>query len=97
MVLLSVAIMTALAVATAEAQQVPDDTYNPPIENPAYPENSGPVVAIDEAHFNFHTMEGRYGPFARLLQRDGYVVRSSRSKFSAQSLQGVDILVIANA
>ena len=95
--LLSVAIMTALAVATAEAQQVPDDSYNPPIENPAYPANGGPVVAIDEAHFNFHTMDGRYGPFARLLSRDGYVVRPSISKFNRQSLRGVDILVIANA
>lgn len=97
--LLSVAMMTALAGLTAtsaEADQVPDNSYNPPIENPAYPQNSGPVVTIDEAHFNFHTMEGRYGPFATLLQRDGYVVRPSTAQFSAQSLQGVDILVIAN-
>ena len=94
--LLSVAIMTALAAATAEAAQVADNTYNPPIQNPAYPQNSGPVVAIDEAHFNHHTMEGRYKPFATLLQRDGYVVRPSTSQFSAQSLQGVDILVISN-
>jgi hypothetical protein len=36
--LLSMAIITALAVASAEAQQVPDDGYNPPIEIPAYPE-----------------------------------------------------------
>jgi hypothetical protein len=96
MLLLSVALMTVLAVATAEAQQVPDTSYNPPIENPAYAPNSGPVVAIDEAHFNFHTMDGRYKPFATLLQRDGYIVRRSTSKFSAQSLQGIDILVIAN-
>ncbi len=95
--LLSVAIMTAFAAATAEAQQVADNTYNPPIENPAYPENSGPVVAIDEAHFNNHTMGGTYKPFATLLQRDGYIVKPSSSQFSAQSLQGVDILVISNA
>ncbi len=89
--------MTAWAASCAEAQQVPDNTYNPPIENPAYPTNGGPVVVIDEAHFNFHTMEGRYGPFARLLRRDGYVVRSSTSKFSEESLRGVDILVVAGA
>src|SRR5215204_5639606 len=80
MLLFSVTIMTTLAVATAEAQQVPDDSYNPPIENPAYPTNTGPVVAIDEAHYNFHRMtelvEGgvvkepaRFRPFATLLQR----------------------------
>jgi Tol biopolymer transport system component len=107
LLLVSVALMTALAVATAEAQQVPDDSYNPPIANPAYPQNTGPVVAIDEAHHNFHRMtalaEGgvvkepaRYRPFATLLQRDGYRVRPSTSQFSAQSLQGVDVLVIAN-
>jgi hypothetical protein len=48
--LLSMTIMTALAALTAarvEAQQVADNTYNPPIENPAFPQNSGPVVAID--------------------------------------------------
>jgi hypothetical protein len=98
--LFSVAVMFALAAFTAasvEAQQVADNSYNPPIENPAYPQNSGPVVVIDEAHFNFHTMEGRFKPFATLLQRDGFVVRPSTSQFSAESLQGVDILVIANA
>ena len=99
MLLVSMTIMTTLAVATAEAQQVPDDSYNPPIANPAYAQNSGPVVAIDEAHYNFHTMESspaRFRPFATLLKRDGYRVRPSTSQFSAQSLQGVDILVIAN-
>jgi hypothetical protein len=99
LLLLAMAMMTIFAGATAEAQQGPDDSYNPPIENPAYPENSGPVVAIDEAHYNFHTMESspaRYRPFATLLKRDGYRVRPSISQFSPQSLQGVDILVIAN-
>jgi hypothetical protein len=95
--LVCVVIMTALAVASAEAQQVTDDNYNFPIENPAYPKNGGPVVAIDEAHFNFHTMEGRFGPLARLLKRDGYIVRPLTLKFSEKSLRGVDVLVVANA
>jgi hypothetical protein len=71
--------------------------YNPPIESPAYAQDSGPVVAIDEAHFNFHTMEGRYQPFAELLRRDGYIVCPSRSEFSTKNLEGVKILVAANA
>ena len=78
-------------------QQVPDTTYHPPIQNPAYAQDSGPVVAIDEAHFNFHTMEGRYQPFAELLRRDGYIVRPLRSEFSRKSLEGLRILVVANA
>ena len=54
------------------------------------------VVAIDEAHHNFHTLRGRYRPFAQLLEADGYVVRASTSRFVADSLAGVDVLVVAN-
>jgi hypothetical protein len=44
------------------------------------------VVQIDEAHFNFHTLEGRYAPFAKLLRRDGYVVQSLAEAATADSL-----------
>ena len=54
-------------------------------------------MIIDEAHFNWHTAAGRYLPFAELLRRDGYVVRSSKSTFDKDALQQGDILVIANA
>lgn len=78
------------------AQQVADTDFKPPIPNPAYKENAGPVVLIDEAHFNFHTATGRYLPFAELLRRDGYVVKPSTQKFSKESLKGAKILVISN-
>lgn len=55
------------------------------------------MVLIDEAHRNFHTAEGRYAPFASLLERDGYVVRTHGEPFSQASLQGADVLVVANA
>jgi len=54
-------------------------------------------VAIDEAHANFHTLEGKYAPFGALLSADGYRVRASAARFSPQALTGVDVLVIANA
>ncbi|HEY0599317.1 DUF4350 domain-containing protein [Brevundimonas sp.] len=57
----------------------------------------GPVVAIDEAHANFHRMEGQYAPFAALLRADGYRVRAGTLAFDAGGLDGVDVLVIANA
>ena len=79
------------------AQQVPDPDFKPPIEKPAYPEGKGPVVMIDEAHFNFHTASGRYQSFANLLWRDGYVVRASKKKFGKESLKAGEILVVANA
>jgi len=79
------------------AQQIADTTFNPPIAQPAYPTARGPVVLLDEAHFNFHTTTGRYRPFAQLLRRDGYVVQASTSRFDKKSLQQGKILVIANA
>jgi hypothetical protein len=90
----------ALAIAAglpAAAQQVSDTTFNPRIAQPAYAEGRGPVVLIDEAHQNFHTAEGRYLAFARLLRRDGYVVRSSKARLTRAALDGARVLVIANA
>lgn len=95
--ILSMICLSGLFVANAAAQQVADMQFNPAIGKPAYPHGHGPVVMVDEAHFNFHTAEGRYLPFARLLRRDGYIVRGSRSLFSKKSLESGRILVIVNA
>ena len=89
--------LTSFLLICASAQQIGDTSFKPPIENPAYPLNSGPVVIVDEAHFNFHTSEGRYKPFAELLRRDGYVVKPQRLPFSKESLNSGHILVISNA
>ena len=88
---------TVFGAAEIKAQQVPDHDFKPPIEKPAYAEGKGPVVLIDEAHFNFHTASGRYQSFADFVRRDGYVVRASKEKFSRGSLKAGKILVIANA
>ena len=81
----------------ALAQQEPDTTFAPPIAAPTWPPGRGPVVVIDEGHENFHTAAGRYRPFAALLRRDGYVVRASAAALRAGGLEGVRVLVIANA
>ncbi len=78
-------------------QQVADPDFKPVVASPAYTEKSGPVVAIDEAHANFHTAGERYKPFADLLRADGYTVKTNQQPFSAESLEGVAVLVIANA
>ncbi len=80
----------------AEAQQIPDHKYNPPIAHPAFHKEAGPRVSIDAAHHNFHTADGRYQAFAQLLRRDGYIVQSHREPFTAESLKGIEILVISN-
>ncbi|MGH7171854.1 MAG: DUF4350 domain-containing protein, partial [Gemmataceae bacterium] len=90
-------IVLLMAAGIVSAQQVADLKYKPPLPRPAYESGKGPRLAIDEAHYNFHTAEGRYKPFAKLLRRDGYRVDSRRQLFSAESLKGVDVLVIANA
>lgn len=82
---------------SASAQQVADFRFDPIISKPFYSEQKGPVVVVDEAHHNFHTIEARYNAFAKVLTKDGYRVRPGKQPFSAASLKGVGILVIANA
>jgi hypothetical protein len=79
------------------SQQVADTVFNPFIPRPEYVSGKGPVVAIDEGHYNFHTAGGRYLPFARLLRADGYVVKEYPGEFKKTELKDVRILVIANA
>ncbi len=85
-----------LPAALSQGQQLPDLDYSPPIDKPAFPQNKGPRVAIDEAHQNFHTLDGRYRPFANLLQRDGFRLSAFTSTPTKESLSAIDILVIAN-
>ncbi len=79
------------------AQQLGDKTYEPDINDPLYEAGAGPIVLVDAAHNNFHTIEGRYGAFAKVLTADGYVVRSFDQEFSEASLDSIDCLVISNA
>ena len=79
------------------AQQVADTSYKPEITSPAYPYGSGPIVFIDEGHFNFHTKDGRYWTFANLLERDGYRVEAYKGSFVTDKLNQGKVLVISNA
>lgn len=79
------------------SQQIPDTTFNPMIQNPEYETGTGSLVYIDEGHNNFHTKDGRYLPFARLLEKDGYIVKAYKGEFTKEKLSKGKILVIANA
>lgn len=79
------------------AQQVGDTAFRPDVGPPRWAPGKGPHVVLDEAHHNFHTLEGRYLTFGRLLREDGFVVTSGREPFSPQGLDGTDVLVVANA
>ena len=77
--------------------QIGDPNADVSVAAPAFPKEKGPVVAIDGGHENFHTIEGRYGPFARLLSNDGFRVTGRAGAFTRESLKDISILVIANA
>ncbi len=105
-------VLVSVLAGSVQGQQRPALDFEPMVGAPAYPRGGGPIVLIDEGHHNFHTLgptiayddahqqvtiPGRYGPFADLLRRDGYVVKSLRSPFSRAALVDVQVLVIANA
>ena len=78
------------------SQQQADPTFDASVAHPAYT-TSHPKVLFDEAHFNFHTTTGRYKPFVNLITNDGYQVTPNKVPFSAEALNGFQVLVIANA
>lgn len=55
------------------------------------------VVAIDEGHFNVHTAETTYQPFANLAKDDGFMVSRHIGPLTPESLASVRVLVISNA
>jgi hypothetical protein len=86
-----------LNAARCVGQQVADTLYSPEIVNPVYKKGQGSIVLLDEGHHNFHTLNGRFKPFANVLRKDGYVVEASHSMFTTETLGHGKILVIANA
>jgi hypothetical protein len=84
-----------LAIALTASAQGSAVENQPPIARPAFARDSGPVVAIDEAHRNTHTYGNQLQGFVRLLQRDGFRVRPFTSAITPAALDGVNVLVIA--
>lgn len=79
------------------AQQIADSTFRYANNNPIYKNRQGTVITLDEAHFNYHTLSGRYYTFARLLEEDGYNLNAGGSVFTSAYLSTIKILVIVNA
>ena len=94
---IALTVMLACFSVLVTAQQVPDRQYRPRIAKPAYSPGQGPVVCVDEAHTNFHTLTEGFWAFGELMRRDGYVTRSNTQPFTDGSLMACSILVIANA
>ncbi|GJM34095.1 MAG: hypothetical protein DHS20C18_30960 [Saprospiraceae bacterium] len=85
-----------LCFSTLFSQQVPDTSFTYPIKKARYSENKGPIIYIDGAHHNFHTIDGRYQTFANVVAADGYQMKGSNEAFSKEVLSGCRILVISN-
>jgi hypothetical protein len=83
--------------APAMAAAIGDSAADVSVKTPAYEKDKGPIVAVDAGHMNYHTIDGRFGPFARLLSNDGFRVMPHNGVFKAEALAGVSILVVANA
>lgn len=78
-------------------QQVADTLFRYDIPKPRYASEKGPLILLDEAHYNFHTTTGRFRPFVKLIRQDGYRVHGNTSLFTRETLKLARILVIANA
>ncbi|MBB6523655.1 DUF4350 domain-containing protein [Pseudoteredinibacter isoporae] len=92
LILLSVCLPGALF-----AQQLVDDSFQPKNQRDYFPDKPGPLVLIDSAHHNFHQLDGRYRPFAKVLSSAGFRVQNHSTAFTEKGLAKTDILVIANA
>ncbi|MBL7924832.1 MAG: hypothetical protein JNL88_11590 [Bacteroidia bacterium] len=82
---------------STSAQQVADSAFTFPVKTPAYAAGTGTRIVLDEAHYNFHTLGGRYFSFGKVLEADGYVLQPGTHKFSDAYLDTLRLLVIANA
>ncbi len=90
-------ILAAGFISSLYGQQVSDTTYVYQVLKPVYPSGKGSLVFIDQAHHNFHTKDGRFFAFSKLLGQDGYRVQSlSVPLISRNLLKECRILVISN-
>lgn len=77
-------------------QQMADTSFKYETDAPLFATDQGLVVAIDEGHNNFHTLEGRYGPFGQVLRAEGFRMDKLSGVITTEKLEGIDILVISN-
>jgi hypothetical protein len=82
---------------SVQAQQRFDTTFTPHIVEPLFDESVAPVICIDSAHNNLHTLGGGFSPFARLMKANGFQVRDiSSSVTDTAVLSDCDIYAIIN-
>ncbi len=75
--------------------QEADSYYVPTLRQTAFT-GRGPTILFDEAHWNTHTIDGRFSPLARLARADRFRTAANVRSFSAAGLAGARILVTGN-
>lgn len=78
------------------AQQEGDPDFKYETASPLFLKGTGPKVAIDEGHNNFHTLSGRYASFAQVLTTEGFSVTAVQGTIDKAKLMNLDVLVISN-
>jgi hypothetical protein len=89
--------LAVLALGLGSATADVDDMADVTVARPSFARDTGPVVAVDSGHFNYHTIDNLYRPFAALLRNDGFRVVESKAAFTSDSLAELNVLVISNA
>lgn len=97
LLVLCVAVPSTGSVADSTGGQTADDRWSPTVTNPEFPRSDGPTILVDAAHGNFHTIDGRFSAFAKLLNLDGYRTESAVGEVTQGLLDPVRVFVISNA
>jgi hypothetical protein len=89
--------LSLLALGLGSANADVDDMADVSVARPSFARDTGPIVGVDSGHFNFHTIDNLYRPFAALLRNDGFRVLDAKASFTSESLAGLNVLVISDA
>lgn len=82
---------------TVQSQQRFDTTFTPHIVEPLFDESFAPVICIDSAHNNLHTLSGGFSPFSRLMKANGFQMRDMNSSVThTEILSDCNIYAIIN-
>lgn len=96
-ILLITSLLLFVVTSMGVSQQSPDTTFVAKIERATYSNNSGPIICIDSAHNNLHTLKSGFAPFVRLMKADGFRLRDMNKLVKDMSiLSDCDIYAIIN-
>ncbi len=94
---ISLILVFGLVCLSVDAQQRFDTTFTPHIVESLYDSISSPIICIDSAHNNLHTLGGGFSPFARLMKANGFQMRDlSSSVTDKEVLSDCNIYAIIN-